>query len=57
MPEMHALFIGVGPDFQNTGGKNAPMNSLDLYNLMAYLMGIVPKSNNGTNNMINLVTK
>jgi len=45
-PEMAALFIARGPDFR-PGLKHAPFDNVDLYPLMAKLLGVRPEKNDG----------
>lgn len=46
-PEMAALFIARGPDFR-PGLKHAPFDNVDVYPLMAKLLGVKPEKNDGT---------
>lgn len=57
LPDMHATFIAIGPEFTTAGKLKEPVSSLDLYNLMAYLLDIIPRRNNGTTDLLELVTK
>ena len=45
-PEMAALFIAHGPDFR-PGLKHAPFDNVDVYPLMAKLLGVKPEKNDG----------
>ena len=45
-PEMAALFIARGPDFRR-GLKHAPFDNVDVYPLMAKLLGVKPEKNDG----------
>jgi len=45
-PEMAALFIARGPDFR-PGLKHAPFDNVDVYPLMAKLLGVAPEKNDG----------
>ena len=46
LPEMRALFIAHGPDFRQ-GVTHAPFDNVDVYPLMAKLLGIAPEANDG----------
>ncbi len=46
LPEMRALFIGLGPDFRR-GATHAPFDNVDVYPLIAKLLGISPEANDG----------
>ncbi|XP_066278029.1 venom phosphodiesterase-like [Branchiostoma lanceolatum] len=49
---MHALFVAHGPAFkQNT--KSQPFQNIELYDLMADLVGVTPAPNNGTRGSLN----
>ncbi len=55
LPEMHALFLANGPDFQR-GLETGTIESIDLYELMAYLLRIEPAQNDGSlDNLRNLL--
>lgn len=45
-PSMRALFIGHGPAFAR-GGSVAPFQNVDVYPLLAHLLGISPLPNDG----------
>jgi predicted AlkP superfamily pyrophosphatase or phosphodiesterase len=45
-PEMAALFIAHGPDFR-PGLKHAGFDNVDVYPLMAKLLGVTPETNDG----------
>lgn len=45
-PEMAALFIAEGPDFRH-GVTHAPFDNVDVYPLMAKLLGVTPEKNDG----------
>jgi len=45
-PDMAALFIGNGPDFR-AGVKHAGFDNVDVYPLMAKLLGVTPEANDG----------
>lgn len=45
-PSMQALFVAHGPAFQR-GVKVGPFSNLDVYPLMAHLLGIKPEPNDG----------
>ena len=45
-PDMAALFIAHGPDFR-PGLKHAPFDNVDVYPLMAELLGVKPEKNDG----------
>lgn len=47
LPEMAALFIAHGPDFKR-GIVHAGFGNVDIYPLMAKLLGITPEPNDGT---------
>ncbi|KAK3577563.1 hypothetical protein CHS0354_026532, partial [Potamilus streckersoni] len=44
---MHALFLAYGPDFKKNF-TTPPFENIELYNMMAELLGIEPAPNNGT---------
>lgn len=46
LPEMAALFIARGPDFKR-GEVHAPFGNVDVYPLMARLLGVTPEANDG----------
>jgi predicted AlkP superfamily pyrophosphatase or phosphodiesterase len=46
LPEMAALFIASGPDFKR-GVAHAPFDNVDVYPLMAKLLGLTPEPNDG----------
>ena len=46
LPEMAALFIARGPDFRQ-GLVHAPFDNVDVYPLMAKLLGMTPEANDG----------
>ena len=45
-PEMFTYFAASGPDFRS-GEKSDPFESVHIYELMAYLMGLEPAPNDG----------
>ena len=45
-PEMAALFIANGPDFR-AGVNHASFDNVDVYPLMAKLLGVTPEKNDG----------
>ena len=45
-PEMQALFIAHGPDFRR-GVTHAIFDNVDVYPLMAKLLGVTPEKNDG----------
>ncbi|XP_033110700.1 venom phosphodiesterase 2-like isoform X2 [Anneissia japonica] len=45
---MHGLFVGFGPSFRNGLIMREPVANVELYNLMAELIGVTPEPNNGT---------
>ncbi len=45
-PEMAALFIATGPDFRH-GVKHDSFDNVDVYPLMAKLLGVKPETNDG----------
>ena len=45
-PEMAALFIAEGPDFRR-GVTHVPFDNVDVYPLMAKLLGVMPEKNDG----------
>lgn len=45
-PDMAALFIANGPDFR-AGVKHAGFDNVDIYPLMAKLLGVTPEPNDG----------
>jgi predicted AlkP superfamily pyrophosphatase or phosphodiesterase len=47
LPEMAALFIAHGPDFKR-GMVHAPFDNVDVYPLMAKVLGVTPEPNDGT---------
>nr|XP_020657161.1 ectonucleotide pyrophosphatase/phosphodiesterase family member 5 isoform X1 [Pogona vitticeps]XP_020657162.1 ectonucleotide pyrophosphatase/phosphodiesterase family member 5 isoform X1 [Pogona vitticeps]XP_020657163.1 ectonucleotide pyrophosphatase/phosphodiesterase family member 5 isoform X1 [Pogona vitticeps]XP_020657164.1 ectonucleotide pyrophosphatase/phosphodiesterase family member 5 isoform X1 [Pogona vitticeps]XP_020657165.1 ectonucleotide pyrophosphatase/phosphodiesterase family memb len=47
LPEMHPIFLALGPAFRRNFSKQA-MNSTDLYPLLCYMLGIDPLPNNGS---------
>jgi predicted AlkP superfamily pyrophosphatase or phosphodiesterase len=52
MKDMHSIFIGLGPDFQE--GKTLDVfKNLEVYNLLGHLLGIRVKDNNGTASFFN----
>ncbi|KAM6366726.1 ectonucleotide pyrophosphatase/phosphodiesterase family member 5 isoform 4-T4 [Alca torda] len=46
LPEMHPIFLAVGPAFRKNATKEV-MNATDLYPLLCHLLGINPLPNNG----------
>ena len=46
LPSMHALFLARGPDFKR-GVVIAPFDNVDVYPLLARLLGIAPQPNDG----------
>jgi predicted AlkP superfamily pyrophosphatase or phosphodiesterase len=50
-PEMRATFIAVGPDFRH-GVALAPFDNVDVYPLLARLLGITPRPNDGDATLI-----
>ncbi|KAK7100774.1 uncharacterized protein [Littorina saxatilis] len=54
---MHALFVAHGPAFKS-GVEVEPFENIELYNLMADLVGVTPAPNNGTEgSLFNLLRK
>lgn len=47
LKDMHAIFIGHGPAFRR-GRKIAPFENVDVYNILADVMGLTPVPNNGS---------
>jgi len=47
LPEMHPIFLAVGPAFRKNATKEV-MNATDLYPLLCHLLGINPLPNNGS---------
>ncbi|XP_074392632.1 ectonucleotide pyrophosphatase/phosphodiesterase family member 5 isoform X2 [Zonotrichia albicollis] len=47
VPEMHPIFLAVGPAFRKNATKQF-MNATDLYPLLCHLLGISPLPNNGS---------
>jgi predicted AlkP superfamily pyrophosphatase or phosphodiesterase len=47
LPDMHALFLAKGPDFQQ-GFEVGTIESIHLYELMAYLLRVEPAPNDGS---------
>lgn len=47
VPEMHPIFLAVGPAFRKNVTKQF-MNATDLYPLLCHLLGISPLPNNGS---------
>ncbi|XP_014813687.1 PREDICTED: ectonucleotide pyrophosphatase/phosphodiesterase family member 5 [Calidris pugnax] len=47
LPEMHPIFVAVGPAFQKNATREG-MNATDLYPLLCHLLGINPLPNNGS---------
>jgi predicted AlkP superfamily pyrophosphatase or phosphodiesterase len=45
-PDMRATFIAAGPDFRQ-GLKLAPFDNIEIYPLLARLIGIAPRPNDG----------
>lgn len=45
-PEMHTFMAAMGPDFI-TGATTEAVNAVDLYELMAHLLGLDPAENDG----------
>ncbi|KAI8479780.1 ectonucleotide pyrophosphatase phosphodiesterase [Branchiostoma belcheri] len=53
---MHALFVAHGPAFkQNT--ESPPFQNIELYDLMADLVGVTPAPNNGTRGSLNHILR
>lgn len=46
-PEMHTFMAASGPAFKS-GGRTAPVNAVDIYDLIAYIMKIEPAENDGS---------
>ncbi|OPJ73677.1 ectonucleotide pyrophosphatase/phosphodiesterase family member 5 [Patagioenas fasciata monilis] len=51
IPEMHPIFLAVGPAFRKNATKEA-MNATDLYPLLCHLLGINALPNNGSFNAV-----
>ncbi|XP_010582599.1 PREDICTED: ectonucleotide pyrophosphatase/phosphodiesterase family member 5 [Haliaeetus leucocephalus] len=51
LPEMHPIFLAVGPAFRKNATKEV-MNATDLYPLLCHLLGINPLPNNGSFNAV-----
>ena len=49
---MRGLFIGYGPSFQQ-GLKFKAIKNVDIYGLVCHLLGIKPRSNNGSYEVVN----
>ncbi|KAL1921622.1 uncharacterized protein VTP21DRAFT_11338 [Calcarisporiella thermophila] len=62
-PLMRAIFIGAGPEFMPTKKDNnvtaerivPPFQNIELYGLLAHILGIQPAPNNGTGGPIETV--
>ena len=50
-PEMHTYFMAVGKDI-NRGEVIAPFESIHIYELMSYMMGLEPAENDGSLNVL-----
>ncbi|KAL8580376.1 hypothetical protein ACOMHN_037475 [Nucella lapillus] len=48
---MHALFVAYGPVFK-VGVEIDPFENIELYNLMADILGVTPAPNNGTEGVL-----
>ena len=46
-PDMHALFLARGPDFRR-GATIGEFPNVDVYDLLAHLLGVSPEPNDGT---------
>lgn len=45
---MHPVFIARGPLFKQNYSTDSTIQSVDIYNLMCYLLNLRPESNNGS---------
>ncbi len=45
-PDMHGIFIAAGPDFES-GTTVANLPGVDIYNILARVLGIEPAANDG----------
>jgi ectonucleotide pyrophosphatase/phosphodiesterase family protein 6 len=48
MEDMRGIFLAQGPDFKNNGEEVAPMELVDVYQVLAYVLKIPPNPHNGT---------
>ncbi|MCC5913460.1 MAG: alkaline phosphatase family protein, partial [Balneolaceae bacterium] len=46
-PEMHTFMAASGPAFKS-GARTGPVNAVDIYDLIAYIMEIEPAENDGS---------
>ncbi len=53
---MHAVFVARGPAFKSNYATNLAVNSVDVYDLMSYVLDLNPTKNNGSfNNISDLI--
>jgi predicted AlkP superfamily pyrophosphatase or phosphodiesterase len=50
LPSMRAIFIAHGPAFKQGGVVIEPFPNVDLYYVMAHVLGLVPAKNDGNEN-------
>jgi predicted AlkP superfamily pyrophosphatase or phosphodiesterase len=50
-PEMRATFIAAGPDFRH-GVTLAPFDNVDVYPMLARLIGVAPRPNDGDGTLV-----
>jgi len=48
MDDMRGIFLAQGPDFKNNGEEVPPMELVDVYQVLAYVLKIPPNPHNGT---------
>ena len=54
LKSMHGLFVASGPSIPG-GTRTDVVDVIDIYNLLAELLGIVPAENDGTTKLVDLV--
>lgn len=56
--DMRAIFVGRGPHFKSGVAVQQSFQNIEVYNIMASILGLSPAPNNGTlANVRNLVMK
>lgn len=56
LPEMTSTIIITGPLAKHKGELPKKANNLDVYNLLCFIFGLTPESNDGSQDLITMVT-
>lgn len=48
LPDMHAIFMATGPAFKNGPAVVEPFHNIDVYNVLARILGVSAAPNNGS---------